>query len=130
MSDSRHVFITPGQTSVDIVVSDGHDQFALVGFSDKLSAFGVRSPYKYMLYPNSRRIFNWLNMNESIEINDRADYTLHGKAYSGYLYVDHRTGFWQHLIYNNINSIAYVRIIMLLLGLVYLVCLIVFFFRD
>jgi hypothetical protein len=120
MSDSQHVFITPGQTSVDIVVSDGYDQFALVGFSDKLSAFGVRSPYKYMLYDSiSRRIFNWLNINESIEINDRADYTLHGKAYSGYLYVDHRTGFWQHLIYNNINSIAYFRIMLLFV----LVCL-------
>ena len=149
MSDSRHVFITPGQTSVDIVVSDGYDQFALVGFSDKLSAFGVRSPNIYMydsnsrerlfpsgvfiaganaLIPSSRRIFDWLNI--SIEINDRADYGLHCMGHSGYLYVDHRTGFWQHLIYNNINSIAYVRIIMLLLGLVYLVYLIVSFFRD
>ena len=117
-TDYRHAVITPGQSSFKIMVKDGYDQFAFLGFLEYLfeGAPHFYIPYDYDVAFAGYRIYT---------IND---YVLYAGDFYPSLEVDHRSGFWQHVFYRSDTSFAYFRILLILGALcaaIYIIILLV-----
>ena len=126
IADYRHVVIEPGQTSVNIIVKDGYDQFAFLGFVDQLARERVKlqqlTQTSLVSLPNTR-LADILLGTDYVDINEHTRYYLDDRySSSGELQVDHRQGFLQHIIYRADNVFDWfncVFLVVILLGAAY-----------